>query len=67
METFVISVPEQKSSLVKQLLKELGVVINMENAKVPNKKTLSSMKKTSKGEDLTKTTSHSDLMKKLNS
>jgi len=27
METLIINVPEQKSSLVKQLLKELGVTI----------------------------------------
>jgi antitoxin component of RelBE/YafQ-DinJ toxin-antitoxin module len=65
METLVISIPEQKSTLVKMLLKELGVVIN-EKAKTPNKTTLASMKKTQKGEDLTKTTSHDDLMKKLN-
>ena len=27
METFIINVPEKKSTLVKQLLKELGVTI----------------------------------------
>lgn len=48
------------------LLKELGVIIN-EETKSPNKATLSSMKKTQKGEDLTKSVSHADLMNKLNS
>ncbi|MBC6111476.1 hypothetical protein ACFOG5_23070 [Pedobacter fastidiosus] len=67
METFLISVPEKKTSLVKQLLKELGVVINAELEKSPNKTTLSSMDKTSKGKDLTKSSSHADLMQKLNS
>ncbi|WP_412465524.1 hypothetical protein [Pedobacter sp. KLB.chiD] len=67
METFLISVPEKKSSLVKQLLQELGVVINTETEKKPNKITVASMKKTIKGEGLTKSSSHSDLMEKLNS
>ncbi|WP_029288108.1 hypothetical protein [Pedobacter sp. R20-19] len=67
METFSISVPDKKSSLVKQLLKELGVVINTESAKSPNKTTRTSMAKTSKGEGLTKSSSHEDLMQKLNS
>lgn len=67
METFSISVPDKKSSLVKRLLKELGVVINTESAKSPNKTTCSSMAKTSKGEGLTKSLSHEDLMQKLNS
>jgi len=66
METFVISVPEQKSTLVKMLLKELGVIISKES-KTPNKTTLASIKKTQKGEDLTKSTDHVDLMQKLNS
>ncbi|SEQ90582.1 hypothetical protein [Pedobacter rhizosphaerae] len=66
METFIISVPEQKTNLVKQLLKELGVVINPSIDKQPNKKTLDSMTKTAKGKDLTKTSSHEDLMNKLN-
>jgi antitoxin component of RelBE/YafQ-DinJ toxin-antitoxin module len=67
METFLISVPEQKTNLVKQLLKELGVIITPNNDKQPNQKTLASMTKTSKGKDLTKTSSHEDLMHKLNS
>ncbi|RBQ11984.1 hypothetical protein [Pedobacter miscanthi] len=67
METFSISVPEKKSSLVKQLLLELGVTINTETEKKPNKTTVASMKKTSKGEGLTKSSSHPDLMEKLNS
>lgn len=66
METLVINIPEQKSTLVKMLLKELGVVINKE-LKTPNKTTLSSMKKTSKGKDLIKSSDHIDLMHKLNS
>lgn len=67
METFSITVPDKKSSLVKQLLKELGVTINKDLEKSPNKQTLSSMAKTSKGEGLTKSSSHEDLMQKLNS
>ncbi|WP_293788621.1 hypothetical protein [uncultured Pedobacter sp.] len=67
METFSISVPEKKSSLVKQLLQELGVIINIDTEKKPNKTTVASMKKTLKGEGLTKSSSHSDLMQKLNS
>ena len=66
METFVISVPEQKSTLVKMLLKELGVVINKET-KTPNKTTLNSMKKTANGKNLINSSSHIDLMQKLNS
>ena len=31
MERLIIDVPDQKSSLVKQLLKELGVAIQAEN------------------------------------
>ena len=67
METFSITVPDKKSNLVKQLLKELGVTINKDLEKSPNKQTLSSMAKTSKGERLTKSSSHEDLMQKLNS
>ena len=67
METFVIKVPEKKANLVKELLKELGVIINLETEKKPNKTTITSMKKTSKGEGLTKSSSHADLMQKLNS
>ena len=66
METLVISIPEQKSTLIKMLLKELGVIIN-EEKKIPNKTTLASIKKTQRGEGLTKSTSHTDLMQKLNS
>ena len=67
METFSISVPDKKRTLVKQLLKELGVTINEDSEKKPNKKTLASMAKTSNGEGLTKSSSHTDLMQKLNS
>ena len=48
------------------LLKELGVVISKES-KTPNKTTLNSIKKTQKGEGLTKSMDHIDLMDKLNS
>jgi hypothetical protein len=66
METLVINVPKQKSTLVRMLLKELGVVVK-EKIKTPNKISLSSMKNTSKAEGLTKSTDHFDLMQKLNS
>jgi hypothetical protein len=36
METFVIHVPDKKSTLVKQILKGLGVTVQTEN-KSPNK------------------------------
>ena len=43
METLIINVPEKKSALVKQLLKELGVKINSQppelNNSTPNKLT----------------------------
>ncbi len=67
METFLVSVPEKKSSLVKQLLKELGIVINAKTEKDPNKTTLASIEKASKGKDLIKSSSHANLMQKLNS
>ncbi|WP_443946405.1 hypothetical protein ACJVDH_04625 [Pedobacter sp. AW1-32] len=66
MDTFVISVPEQKTSLVKKFLKEMGVIITPDTTNLPNAKTLASMEKTSKGKGLTKTESHDDLMEKLN-
>jgi antitoxin component of RelBE/YafQ-DinJ toxin-antitoxin module len=46
-------------------LKELGVTI-LEKSEKENKTTLNSMAKTRQGVGLTKTTSHSDLMEKLN-
>jgi hypothetical protein len=38
METFIIKVPEKKSKLVKQLLKELGVTVDARDkkSKIPN-------------------------------
>ena len=43
METLIINVPEKKSALVKQLLKELGVKINSQSSEsvnsTPNKLT----------------------------
>jgi len=44
METLIINIPEKKSELVKQLLKELGVTFKRENSDnsnpVPNSITL---------------------------
>lgn len=44
METLVINIPEKKSALVKQLLKELGVKIDknavVEHYKTPNATTI---------------------------
>lgn len=42
METLIIEIPENKSTLVKSLLKELGVVIHKKNsrAKKPNATTI---------------------------
>lgn len=37
METLIINIPEKKSALVKQLLKELGVTITVKSAKKTNK------------------------------
>jgi len=42
METLIIDIPENKSSLVKSLLKELGVTIHKKNTKqvrIPNELT----------------------------
>jgi antitoxin component of RelBE/YafQ-DinJ toxin-antitoxin module len=65
METLLINVPDQKVDFVKMFLKELGVTI-LEKSEKENKTTLNSMAKTRQGVGLTKTTSHSDLMEKLN-
>ncbi|MES2446019.1 MAG: hypothetical protein V4546_02485 [Bacteroidota bacterium] len=42
METLIIDIPENKSTLVKTLLKELGVVIRKKGsiAKIPNATTI---------------------------
>ncbi|QPH39385.1 hypothetical protein [Pedobacter endophyticus] len=50
----------------KPLLDELGLVMKIKSNEMPNKKTLKAMKRTFKGERLTKTNSHADLMQKLN-
>ena len=47
METLVINVPEEKSKLVKQLLKELGVTINrhvVKKGNIPNALTIETIK-----------------------
>jgi hypothetical protein len=54
METLVINIPDKKSALVKQLLKELGVTINndvVKNVKnnVPNALTAETIEKAHKG------------------
>jgi hypothetical protein len=55
METLVINIPDKKSALVKQLLKELGVTINndvvIKNAKnsIPNALTAETIEKAHKG------------------
>lgn len=67
MDTFIINVPKQKTNLVKQLLKELGVVVNERDEKTLNKTSVTPIKKTLIGEGLTKSASHGDLMDKLNS
>ncbi|MEO8886736.1 MAG: hypothetical protein ABI367_11780 [Mucilaginibacter sp.] len=36
METLIINVPEKKSALVKQLLKELGVKYNSQSSEAAN-------------------------------
>lgn len=36
METLIINIPEKKSILVKQLLKELGVTFSKKDNKYPN-------------------------------
>ncbi len=55
METLVINIPEKKSALVKQLLKELGVKISDPSQSVdttvqhPNKKTIKTIEDARKG------------------
>ena len=54
METLIINVPEKKSALVKQLLKELGVKINAQSSEdmepkfVPNKVTVKTIEEAHK-------------------
>jgi ABC-type uncharacterized transport system involved in gliding motility auxiliary subunit len=60
METLVINIPEKKSALVKQLLKELGVKINSNivvkstKNKAPNALTVETIEKAHKGIGLNK-------------
>jgi len=52
METLIIDIPENKSSLVKSLLKELGVTIHEnsdQKARIPNKLTRKIIEDTHKG------------------
>lgn len=51
METLIINIPEKKSALVKQLLKELGVTIKADKAatKTPNTLTAKTIKNAHKG------------------
>lgn len=52
METLIIDIPENKSSLVKSLLKELGVTIHRKTAKkvrIPNELTRKTIEDARKG------------------
>jgi translation initiation factor 2 beta subunit (eIF-2beta)/eIF-5 len=52
METLIIDIPENKSSLVKSLLKELGVTIHKKStqkARIPNKLTRKTIEDAHKG------------------
>lgn len=49
METLEIKVPEEKASLVKTLLKELGVSSKIKKEKEPNKETIAAMKELEEG------------------
>lgn len=67
MAALVIEISDQKTlKLIAEMAKKLGATVIIETAKKPNKTTLDSMKKTREGIGLTKTTSHTDLMRKLN-
>ncbi len=56
METLIINIPDKKSALVKQLLKELGVTINenptAEGGSIPNKTTVKTIDNARKGKGL---------------
>jgi len=56
METLIINIPDKKSALVKQLLKELGVTINenptAEGGAIPNKTTAKTIDNARKGKGL---------------
>ncbi|WP_145856713.1 hypothetical protein [Pedobacter suwonensis] len=52
METLIIDIPENKSSLVKSLLKELGVTIHeksSEKVRIPNELTRKTIEDAHKG------------------
>lgn len=53
MQTLEINVPEKKVSLIKPLLKELGVTVKVKKEKEPNEETIAAMKelKEGKGKD----------------
>ena len=58
METLIINIPEKKSALVKQLLKELGVTIKKaeisKSSKKPNALTAKTIDNAHKGSGLDK-------------
>jgi hypothetical protein len=58
METLVINIPDKKSALVKQLLKELGVTIDsdaiVKSYKTPNKLTAKTIEDAHNGISLSK-------------
>ncbi|SEL93552.1 hypothetical protein [Parapedobacter koreensis] len=51
MQTLEIKVPDEKTALIKALLKELGVVVKVkkEKAKEPNKETIAAMQELKQG------------------
>lgn len=49
MQTLEINVPEEKVSLIKALLKELGVTVKIKNMKEPNDETKEAMKELKEG------------------
>ena len=49
MQTFEIKVPDEKTPLIKALLKELGISIRVTREKAPNRETLAAMDELKKG------------------
>lgn len=49
MQTLEINVPEEKVSLIKALLKELGVTVKIKREREPNEETISAMKELKEG------------------
>lgn len=67
MTALVIETSDKKAiKLIADMAKQLGAKVISETSKTPNKVTKTSMKNTAADIGLTKTTSHEDLMKKLN-